>query len=283
LTPPQELMLAAGQVRLNVLDYAGNSPPLILLHGLSANGHHFDGLAAAGLAPGHRLIAPDLRGRGRSDKPAAGYGMADHAADILGLLDQLRIDRATVGGHSFGALLSLYLASQHPDRVTRVVMLDAAATLHHDVRALIAPSLARLAQRYPSADAYIALVRSMPFLGGFWHPLLEGAFRAELEPLPDGQVAVRTSAGAIAEALDRALGEPWEDHVARVNQPMLLVRAPEGYGPPGTPPILPEDDARATVRALRHCRYVETTGNHLTMLFGENGRRTAEAILEFLN
>jgi pimeloyl-ACP methyl ester carboxylesterase len=197
-------------------------------------------------------------------------------------MDRIGIDRMIVGGHSFGALLSLFLAARYPDRVSRVVMLDAAATLHHDVRSLIAPSLARLMQRYPSADAYIALIRSMPFLRGFWHPLLEGAFRAELEQLPEGQVAVRTSAGAIAEALDRALDEPWEDHVALVRQPVLLVRAPEGYGPPGTPPILPESDALATVRALHDCRYVETSGNHLTMLFGEHATRTAGAMQEFL-
>lgn len=280
--PPAEARVFAGSVRLHILDHAGGVPPIVLLHGLSANSHHFDGLAAAGLAPVHRVLAPDLRGRGLSDKPATGYGMAEHAADVVGLLDALGLERVVMGGHSFGALLSLYLAGHAPDRVERVVMLDAAASLHPDVRDLIAPSLARLAQRFPSADAYIAHVRAMPFLRGFWHPLLEGTFRHELEPLPDGQVGIRTSAAAIAEALDRVLAEPWAAHVPRVAQPVLLIRAPEGYGPPGAPPILPEAEAMATVRALRDCRYVETSGNHLTMLFGEHGHRTARAILEFL-
>ncbi len=123
----------------------------------------------------------------------------------------------------------------------------------------------------------------MPFLRGFWDARLEAAFRAEVEPLPDGQVAVRTSAGAFAEALDRALEEPWDEHVARMKQPTLLVRAPEGYGPPGAPPVLPEAEARATVRALRHGSYVETRGNHMTMLFGDNGRETVRAIRTFLS
>ncbi|HEX9754445.1 MAG TPA: alpha/beta hydrolase [Gemmatimonadales bacterium] len=277
-----ERTVAVNGIGLHVLDHPGGPPVLVLLHGLSANAHHFDGLVAAGLVPRCRAVAPDLRGRGLSDKPVTGYAMADHAADVLGLLDQLGLERVVLGGHSFGALLTVYLAVHAPARVTKLIMLDGAASMHPEVRALIAPSLARLGEVYPSEAAYLERIRAMPFLRGYWSPELEGAFHAELEPHPDGRVSVRTSAAAIAEALDHVLAEPWEELVARVEQPTLLVRAPEGYGPPVAPPILREADARGTVDRMRNARYVETTGNHLTMLFGEHAPTTVKAILGFV-
>jgi pimeloyl-ACP methyl ester carboxylesterase len=71
------------RIRLHVLEHPGNGPTVVLLHGLTANAHVFDGLAVAGLAPRYRLLAPDLRGRGLSDKLPTGFTMADHAADAL--------------------------------------------------------------------------------------------------------------------------------------------------------------------------------------------------------
>jgi len=75
-------------IKLHYLDYPGDGPAVVLAHGLTANCRSFD-VVAGHLAPRLRVIAPDLRGRGASDKPATGYTMADHAADVLGLLDAL--------------------------------------------------------------------------------------------------------------------------------------------------------------------------------------------------
>ena len=70
--------------RLHYLDSGGSGPPFVLVPGLSANAHSFDGLLAAGLGEALRVLAFDARGRGLSAKPASGYAMADHAADLLG-------------------------------------------------------------------------------------------------------------------------------------------------------------------------------------------------------
>jgi pimeloyl-ACP methyl ester carboxylesterase len=83
----QERYIATNGIRLHCLDHPGEGPTLLLMPGLTANAHSFDGLITAGLSPALRVLALDLRGRGLSDKPLTGYTMADHAADIIGLLE----------------------------------------------------------------------------------------------------------------------------------------------------------------------------------------------------
>ena len=114
-------------IRLHYLDHGGDGPSLVLAPGLTANAHSFDGLVRAGLADVAHVLALDLRGRGESDAPATGYAIEDHARDVLGLLDALELDRVVMGGHSFGGLLTYWLAANHPERVERCIVIDAPA------------------------------------------------------------------------------------------------------------------------------------------------------------
>jgi pimeloyl-ACP methyl ester carboxylesterase len=88
-------------VRLHYREAAGMGSSLLCLHGIGSNARAWDGLAAE-LSPEHRVIAPDLRGRGDSDKPAGPYGQEAHVADAIALLDHLRIGRVVVLGWSLG-------------------------------------------------------------------------------------------------------------------------------------------------------------------------------------
>jgi pimeloyl-ACP methyl ester carboxylesterase len=272
----------AGGVRLHLIDLPGGDPPLVLLHGLSANAHEFGGLIAAGLNPAFRVVAPDLRGRGQSDRPASGYRMADHAADVLALLDALGLDRVVLGGHSFGAYLGIYLAALHPARVSRLIIIDAALRLHPQVGEMLRPSLARLERVSPSVAAYLDEVKGAPYLGGAWDPAIEGYYRAEIVEEADGTARSSTSAAAIAQALQGVGAEPWAELVGRVTQPTLLINAVGAYGPPGSIPLVSEEYARETVAAIPDCRYVQVPGNHLTMVFGEGAEATTREITAFI-
>ncbi len=279
---PEDRYARVNGIRLRYLDWPGGAPTIVLLHGLSANANSFAGVAAAGLAPHFRVLAPDLRGRGRSDAPPQGFRMADHAADVLGLLDTLGLDRVVLGGHSFGAYLAIYLAATAPERFDRLVLLDAAMRMNPQVRELIKPSLDRLTVTYPSAAAYLDEMRRAPHVGGAWDWSLEGYFRAEIVEQPDGSARSATSASAIAQALEGVVSEPWPEIVARARQPALVVNAPGPYGPPGTSALVPEENARETAEALHDGRYVRVPGNHLTMLFGANAGEVAQAIERFV-
>ena len=270
------MFLQANSLTLHVLDHGGRGPVLVLMHGLSANAHCFDGLVAAGLTNHFHVYSVDLRGRGQSDKPATGYTMADHSADIIGLLDELGFEQVILGGHSFGGLLTLYTAAHYPERVSKLLVLDAAGKLHPDVRDLLKPSLARLEQTMPSWEAFKTAMQAMPFLHGTWDEHLEAFYRADVEDLPTGEVKPRANAQAIWQAADLAIDEPWDDYLAQIQQPTLLIRAPENYG---RAPVLLEADARATVAALAHGRYAECTGNHMTMLFAPHAAGLVEQIV----
>ena len=269
-------------IQLHYLDHQGGDPPLVLMPGLTANASSFDGLIKAGLSPALRVLALDLRGRGLSQKPDSGYSLADHAADVLGLLDALELRQVVLGGHSFGGLLSIYMAAKNPERVSKLVIIDAAGSMHPRVRELIKPSVDRLGKVLPSWEAYLEAMKQMPFYQGWWDPTIESYYRADVEIRGDGTVKPRSRPEAIIEAVEKSLAEDWAQLLRAVRQPVLLLNAPGPYGPPGTPPVLPREQAMDTVNMLSDARYVEIPGNHMTMLFGEGAQRIVEAILAFV-
>lgn len=94
--------------------------PLLLLHGFTDSWHSFEPVLPL-LPPAFDVIAVTHRGHGDSDHPASGYRDADFAADAVGVLDALGIDRAVVVGHSLGAVIAQRIAIDYPDRVLAAV------------------------------------------------------------------------------------------------------------------------------------------------------------------
>ncbi len=119
-TPPMnQRFLAINGIQLHVTE-EGAGPPLLLLHGLSANAKMMEP-EIVGLAHSFRVIAPDLRGHGRSDRPAA-YTLHDHVQDLLGLLDAIELERAAVLGVSMGSYVAQALTIAAPERVSALVL-----------------------------------------------------------------------------------------------------------------------------------------------------------------
>ncbi len=272
--------LEANGIRLHYIHHQGVEPPLILMHGLTANAHSFDAVLNAGIR--REVLAVDLRGRGLSDKPAHGYSMQDHAADIIGMLDRLGMERAVIGGHSFGGLLSIYLAFHYPGRVEKVIMIDAAARMHPDVATMVWPSISRLGKQWLSFSDYLEEIKCSPYLKGKWIPEMESYYRADVIKRTDaGSYTTNASLEHITEVLQGVSGGgiDWLEYAGRITQPALLINALENYDEKA--PILPEAMARETVDTMKACQYVAVTGNHFTMLYGAGAREIAQAIDDF--
>lgn len=99
----------------------GSGPALLLLHGLGCD--HTTWLPViSSLARRYTVIAPDLLGHGRSDKPRADYSVGGYANGMRDLLTVLGIGKATVVGHSFGGGVAMQFAYQYPERTERLVL-----------------------------------------------------------------------------------------------------------------------------------------------------------------
>jgi pimeloyl-ACP methyl ester carboxylesterase len=122
-SPHQSLYVAVNGVRLNYLDWGGDGPPLVLIHGLGDNPHIFDELARA-LSPRFRIVAYARRGHGKSETPAGGYDLATLTEDLKQLMDRLGMGEANLLGWSMGGNEITEFAARYPDRVTKLVYLE---------------------------------------------------------------------------------------------------------------------------------------------------------------
>ena len=102
----------------------GSGPAALLLHGYGDTGDMWGPLASE-LARTHTVIVPDLRGMGRSSKPSAGYDKKTQAADMRAVVTALGHDRSAVVAHDIGNMVAYAYAAQFPDKVDRLVMMDA--------------------------------------------------------------------------------------------------------------------------------------------------------------
>ncbi|MFZ0872713.1 MAG: alpha/beta fold hydrolase [Rhodanobacter sp.] len=96
---------------------------VILLHGMAGTSDTWDGVARALIAGGHRVIALDLRGHGRSAR-AASYPLPDFSTDVITLLDHLALAQVDLIGHSLGGFVALSVAALQPQRVRRLLIED---------------------------------------------------------------------------------------------------------------------------------------------------------------
>jgi haloacetate dehalogenase len=129
----REIVRTAGTT-INVL-HGGDGPPLLLLlHGLPQTHLEWRKIAAA-LAKSHTLVIPDLRGYGDSGKPPSGddhfaYCKRSMALDQVEVMEKLGFKRFAMVGHDRGARVGHRLALGHPDRLTKLVMIDICPTLY---------------------------------------------------------------------------------------------------------------------------------------------------------
>ncbi len=124
---PQHHTVTANGIKQHWVE-AGQGPPVMLLHGFPETWYAWRKQIPV-LAEHYRLIVPDLRGYGETEKPASGYDKRTMAADIRALMEHLGIPRAAIIGHDRGARVATRFAKDHPDAISRLVVLDNIPTL----------------------------------------------------------------------------------------------------------------------------------------------------------
>jgi pimeloyl-ACP methyl ester carboxylesterase len=103
----------------------GAGSPVVVLHGWGARIEAVHPIVEA-LRGRHTVLAPDLPGFGETGLPPAPWGVADYCRWTLAFLDTMGIERTSLVGHSLGGRIGIYLASHHPERIDRMILVDSA-------------------------------------------------------------------------------------------------------------------------------------------------------------
>ncbi|HVG87094.1 MAG TPA: alpha/beta hydrolase [Vicinamibacterales bacterium] len=129
-TPAPRFVTVATGVRLEYVEQGrADGLPVIFLHGVTDSWRSFE-LLLQRLPASIRAFAISQRGHGDSSRPDIGYRYRDFSEDVRAFMDAIGLERAVVVGHSMGAMVSQRLIVDHPQRVSRVVLMGAFATIH---------------------------------------------------------------------------------------------------------------------------------------------------------
>lgn len=121
----ETVVIAEDGTRLDVRHGGGEGFPIVLLHGFPQHSDEWRHVAPALAAAGYRLIAPDIRGFGRSDKPLGGYDIDTVLADVRTAATSLGVGRAVLVGHDLGAAIALAWATAFPNEVEHLILIEA--------------------------------------------------------------------------------------------------------------------------------------------------------------
>ena len=284
-----------GEVELAIGRAGEGSDPVVCLHGITAQHRAFNA-AARHLGPSRGLVGVDLRGRGDSDKPDAGYGLETHASDVVRVFDHLGLASAVLLGHSMGAFVALETALAYPERVRALVLLDGGwprierlpeemtPEEKQGVKAIeegLARAFRRLDMTFESPEAYL----------DFWFPD-RGLTLDDLPPdLADyylydlGEVEDRfrpkaSRAAAEEDSPSVSSTSPTAEQMRGVGCPVALVRASQGFFP-GSEPLI-SDEASEVMAGLLDIRteVLLEGANHYTMLWPEYTHVWADRVFD---
>ena len=260
---------------------------VIALHGITAHGRSFRALAGA--LPDHRVVAPDLRGRGGSRDITGPFSMAAHADDVARVAEAAGIEQAVVLGHSMGGFAALVTAHRHPSLVSRLVLVDGGLPLalpeallalptEDLIAAVIGPALTRLRMTFSSKEEYRAMWREHPALAPDWTPIIESYVDDDLVGEPP-----ELRPGAIEEAVLRdgeseLVHDDVERAIAELRVPMTLLPATYGLLAADAPPLYADDQLEAFAAAHDDVRIVRVPDvNHYTIMLTERGVQAVAA------
>jgi pimeloyl-ACP methyl ester carboxylesterase len=267
MATPTAHAFSRGSVELRTWEWPGEPPATLLLHGIGNYARYWDFFADA-VAGRLRLVATDARGHGESGHPADGYAPQDFIADAITVLDALSIERALVVGHSMGGTHAIRLAAAHPDRVERLVIVDAGTEAMRDGAERARRLSLERPERFEYADDALAYLRrtSPGYSEEVYKNRMRWLFREDA-----GDLVWRASRDALASIMS-GRGSDLADALRAVRCPVLLVRGTRSN-------VLSADVAQRMVKSLADGRPIELDAGHNVAL--DRPKELADAVVAF--
>jgi pimeloyl-ACP methyl ester carboxylesterase len=274
--------LEVNGIHLHYVTWGQFSQPervVLLVHGLTHNHQIWSELGPVLALRGWYLIAPDLRGRGWSDKPTHGIGIPHHVNDLLALCDSLGLQRVHYVGHSLGALIGYFFAAIYPQRLGRFVAIDVGGRPSPHILDILQSVLERLGQVYPSLDAYLQNMRESSSAVHPWNDFWVRYYRSEAEVQRDGTVTLRAARAAVEEEMIVNSAINFDVLFPAIKAPTLIMRAGQGTRQDDWFVLSKEEAER--VQSLIKGSNVEVIpdGNHYTIILSDVFTRKVQDFL----
>lgn len=276
---------------LRVAEWGEAGPVILCVHGITATHAEFFPVAEA-LGAGFRVIAPDLRGRGRSNGIEGPWGMQAHAADVAAVLDHLGLPKADVLlGHSMGGFVAAVAAATYPERFGAVLMVDGGLPLMNVgflgqlpfsdflieklVRRIIGPSLDRLAMSFESREAYRAFWKKHPALAPYWSDYVERYVDYDLTGEPPALRPSTRKEALLRDVRTQLVENVVPESLKRIRVPVRFLRASRGMFDGA--PLYRESVVRKGASGIREFSLATVNGNHFTIVMSAAGGATVAA------
>jgi len=208
-SPHKSDLVCVNGINLHYLDWGGNGDVLLFLAGLGCNAHIFDHLAPR-FADKFQVLALTRRGHGESDHPETGYDVDMLTEDIRQFLDALGVEKVILAGHSMANIELSHFNALHPERVLKLIFLDAAynraSATYKDMvenspwKRIQPPGLD--ADYYSTAEYFAAMKRAYPSFALIWTEAMQEQSLHEITKTPEGKIVDRMS-----EAINKALAD----------------------------------------------------------------------------
>ena len=213
-------------IRLHYLDWGGEGPVLLFLAGWGCTAHIFDRFAPRFVDKFH-VLALTRRGHGQSDYPETGYDIDTLTEDIRQFMDALQLDRAILVGHSLAGIELSHFAVGHPERVLKIVFLDAAydrsSPAYKAVQAknplYTIPRPGEHDDHYSIEEYTATIKRSYPSLAVIWSDVFDTEVEHSVKWMSEGKV-VDKATDNINKAI-QAMIDAYASEDAQIQAPVL--------------------------------------------------------------
>jgi pimeloyl-ACP methyl ester carboxylesterase len=236
----QDIRVKANGIELQIREYEQDGDAIIFLHFGGANLRMWQRIIPY-FQDHYRLILVDLRGHGKSDRPETGYHMDEMARDVIGMMQQLKLERAHIVGSSLGAEVGLSMAANYPEKVLSLV-LDGALSSEYgpygiwegsetDFEEHVTRQLEKIRNTpetiFPSVDALVDGSREVLEKLGWWNEYVEAVERYGAYKIDAGKYTKAFGKQAKEDYMKHYFHYRFEDYYGKVKCPLLMLPGEE--------------------------------------------------------